>query len=239
MRVTIAAVLFLLPCSAFAQSWPSDAVRHAAVRRNPCAPIASALQFDPYKPSHTAIIRNYGATLLAQAPLSDLLALDPYVPSQAALLRQLGGAIPLWGFPMYPAYPAYPVYQAYPPPAPYPPARHGAPCGEPARAQAPMLTTVNELLQVLEQRRDTTATTTKPSSTAAPGRSRGISILHAGRVWISAGHAVRFSEAEFVDIAESTAAPVFRRRGGDDSLIYVPTTPGMVAPFRAAKQADK
>lgn len=51
---------------------------------------------DPYKPSDAALLRTYGATLVAQTPLLELRKLDPYVPSQVALLRQLGGAMPLW-----------------------------------------------------------------------------------------------------------------------------------------------
>lgn len=51
---------------------------------------------DPYKPSDAALLRNYGAALVAQTPLLELRQLDPYKPSHAALLRQLGGAIPLW-----------------------------------------------------------------------------------------------------------------------------------------------
>jgi hypothetical protein len=84
MRLTILAALLVFPASLSAQ--PS-----------PCAVSPSGvLQFDPYKPSDIAIVRNYGATMLAQLPLESLLKLDPYVPTQAALLRQLGGAIPVW-----------------------------------------------------------------------------------------------------------------------------------------------
>ena len=227
MRVTIAAVLLLLPCSSFAH--PVDAPADALAQGQPCVTVASSvMQFDPYKPSHLAIMRNYGGTLLAQAPLGELLKLDPYVPSQAALLRQVGGAIPLW---------AFPAYSPYLVPAPYPVVQHDTPC-EPMREEppAPTLTTVNELLAVLEQRRvSATATTGQASSAQTPARSSGITIVHAGRTWTSAGHAVPFSEAEFIGVGERTGSPVFRRRGGDATVIYVPTVPGMVAPFRAVK----
>jgi hypothetical protein len=52
---------------------------------------------DPYNPRDALLLRQYGATLVAQTPLLELRKLDPYRPSHAALLRQIGGAIP-WGF---------------------------------------------------------------------------------------------------------------------------------------------
>jgi len=62
---------------------------------------------DPYKPSDAALLRNYGAALVAQTPLLQLSELDPYKPSHAELLRQVGGAMPLWShFAWYPNTPA-------------------------------------------------------------------------------------------------------------------------------------
>lgn len=62
---------------------------------------------DPYKPSDAALLRNYGAALVAQTPLLQLTELDPYKPSHADLLRQVGGAMPLWShFSWYPTAPA-------------------------------------------------------------------------------------------------------------------------------------
>jgi hypothetical protein len=66
-------------------------------------PVQHPYGLDPYKPSDAALLRNYGATLVAQTPLLELAKLDPYKPSDAALLRQIGGAIPLWGLVWYPA----------------------------------------------------------------------------------------------------------------------------------------
>jgi hypothetical protein len=39
-----------------------------------------------------------------------------------------------------------------------------------------------------------------------------------------------------VRVGESAASAVFRVRGAKDETIFVPTTPGMVAPFRAASK---
>ena len=61
------------------------------------APTTHPYGFDPYKPSDAALLRDFGATLVAHTPLQELRRLDPYKPSEAALLRQLGGAFPLWG----------------------------------------------------------------------------------------------------------------------------------------------
>jgi hypothetical protein len=212
MRTTIIAVLLLFPCYAFAQA-------------SPCVPLtASVLPFDPYNPSHQAIVRNYGATLLAHAPLSALLALDAYSPSEAAFLRQLGGAIPLWPYPVYPSWPGYPVSLPHRPAPPMPPC-------EPAReAGEPVMTTLDEVLTALEPRRSAAGGT---ATNATPPRNSGVSIQHAGRVWVSAGPAVLYTEAEFARVGDNAGRPIFRRIGGDDNIIYVPTTMGMVAPFRA------
>ena len=64
---------------------------------------------DPYNPSDAALLRNYGATLVAQTPLLELRKLDPYNPHHAALLRQLGGAMPLWGM-WYPPFLSAPTF---------------------------------------------------------------------------------------------------------------------------------
>ena len=63
---------------------------------------------DPYKPSDAALLRNYGATLVAQTPLLELRKLDPYIPSQAALMRQLGGAMAPWVGWYWPFFPPAP-----------------------------------------------------------------------------------------------------------------------------------
>ncbi len=219
MRTAIIAVFLLFPSCLFAQT-------------SPCAPVTSSvLAYDPYKPSHAAIVRNYGAALLAQAPLSTLLALDPYVPSEAALLRQLGGAIPLWAYPAYPA--------LYPASLFVPHARQSAPC-EPVRdtgEDAAAITTFNELLAALEERRVSAAATT---GSASPGRNSGVSIQHAGRIWVSAGPAVPFSKADFVRAdGDGANSVVYRRASGRDPAIYVPTTAGMVAPFRPVAESNR
>jgi hypothetical protein len=72
------------------------------------------------------------------------------------------------------------------------------------------------------------------TSSLAVERTTGASIEYQGRRWISAGRAVAFDDAGFVRIGESGGSAVFRTRGAKDELIFVPTTPGMVAPFRAA-----
>lgn len=212
MRTTIIAVLLLFPSYAFAQT--------------PCAPLTgSRLPYDPYRPSHQAIVRNYGATMLAHAPLSTLLAFDTYSPSEAALLRQLGGAIPLWPYPGYPSWPGYsvalPPYRIAPPTSPCEPAREAA---------EPVITAFDKVLNEIERQRSLAGGTI---TRATPPRNSGVSIQHAGRVWVSAGPAVLYSEAEFLRVGENADRPVFRRISGDDNTIYVPTTMGMVAPFRA------
>ena len=85
-----------------------DAVAHRAgfrsdalVRTGAGADHTSVRIRNPYKPSDAALLRDFGATLVAHTPLQELRRLDPYKPSEAALLRQLGGAFPLWGLEWY------------------------------------------------------------------------------------------------------------------------------------------
>ncbi|HUE88263.1 MAG TPA: hypothetical protein VMO26_19480 [Vicinamibacterales bacterium] len=207
MRLTFILALLFFPASLAAQ--PS-----------PCTESSrTLLPFDPYKPSDLAIVRNYGGAVLAQAPLESLLKLDPYVPTEAALLRQLGSAIPFW------AYADYPFYRPAGRPAP-----HASPCEPVRETTAPVLTALNDVLAVLERQ---APAATGPTAATVAERNRGVSIQHDGRMWISAGPAVRFSATAFVRIGERAGSPIFRRVGGEDTVIYIPTTAGMVAPFRA------
>jgi hypothetical protein len=205
----------------------------AAYAQVPCSPVATG--FDPYNPSDLAVIRQYGATALAQAPLSALLQLDPYVPIQGELQRQLGSAIPLpfWGYPWYPHS------------APVPDCR---PTVEQTQALQPSprpITTFADVMGALARERGTTgavaaraatpSTSRSTASTRKPERNTGVSLQFAGRTWISDGAAVPVVEGEFVQIGESAGFPVFRRRNTKDNVIYVPTTEGLVAPFRMGR----
>ena len=204
----------------------------ASAQAGPCAP--RPYGFDPYKPSDLAILRQFGGSVLANAPLSSLLQLDPYVPSEAQLLRQYGGALPLWPFAWYPAYfpAAYPVDCSR--------VRLAAP--QEAVSTTPPITTFAELLTQLERAPESQAAAPpsggRPVSAAAVSveRTMGASIEYGGRRWVSAGRAVAFDDARFERVGESGASAVFRARGAKDQIIFVPTTPGMVAPFRAASK---
>ena len=222
---TFGVFLFGLPVLAFAQA-------------DPCAP--HRFTFDPYKPSDLAIVRQYGGSVLAHAPLTALLQLDPYVPTEAKLLREYGGGLPVWPYLWYPAYPqlAYPPRPAYPPDCG--PVREST--AAPTTSTDPPITTVAELLTALDQARASSGTASpsggRPASAPAVSVDlrTGVSIDYAGRTWVSAGRAVAFDEARFVRVGESAGSPVFRQRGAKDEIIYVPTTPGVVAPFRATSK---
>jgi hypothetical protein len=217
---TLIAFLFAVPALASAQT-------------GPCAP--RPLAFDPYKPSDLAILRQFGGSVLAHAPLSSLLQLDPYVPSEALLLRQYGGALPLWPFVWYP-----PSFQyGYPPGC----SRARDVAELPAAAAAnPPITTFADLLTELERARASQVAATpsggRPAAATAVSteRTMGASIEYDGRRWVSAGRAVAFDDTRFVRVGDAGASAVFRSRGAKDEIIFVPTTPGMVAPFRAASQ---
>jgi hypothetical protein len=199
---------------------------------SPCAPPSGTpLGFDPYNPSDLAIVRSYGGAVMSQVPLATLLQLDPYVPTEAALLRQVGGGLPFW---------AYSGYGWYPPVVPSPPCKP-APTSSSTQPVSPVAaappTTVRELLAKVERRTSATVAavpTSRPrAASARPGR--GIIVHHDGREWVSAGPAVNFSETAFVRIGEQAGSPIFRESRGDRALIFIPTAPGMVAPFRASR----
>jgi hypothetical protein len=208
--------VFGLPALAFAQQ--------------PCAPQAFA--FDPYKPSHLAALRQFGGSVLAHAPLTSLLQLDPYVPTHAQLLREYGGALPIWPFAWNPAY----VQAAYH--SDCSPVRESVPAATITPGEPP-ITTFAEVLTALEQAHGASrsASPSPGRSISVPGvsadRKAGVWIQYAGRTWISAGRAVAFDDSEFVRVGENNGFPVFTRRGATDEIIYVPTTAGVVAPFRA------
>lgn len=198
----------------------------AEAQVNPC--LGHTLGFDPYKPSDAAVIRQYGGAVMSQVPLTTLLRLDPYVPSQAELLRQVGNGIPAWmPYWWYPAAPASP--------APAGAAPDCAPAPQPESAAAAPLTSFAEMIALVERHRDTTAAvarpTTAPRRTSAE-RNRGLTIHFAGRSWTSAGAAVPFRESDFTRAGDSNGFPVYRLSGDKQNVIYVPMTPGMVAPFR-------
>jgi hypothetical protein len=186
--------------------------------------------FDPYKPSDLALLRSYGATLVAQTPLSELRKLDPYTPSHTALLRQLGSAMPLWGVSGYPWYLPVPLQTSLTPfPAsavePMPAARLTALLDELIRARAAAAATAP------------VAAALPPGPTAmatvmAPDSNDGVWIPYAGQRWISAGPAVPFDDSAFVRVGQYAGFPVFRRTGTNEEVIYVPVRDDLVAPYR-------
>lgn len=223
MRFTtpaLALLFWMVPASAFAQSLP-------------CAP--SSQGFDPYKPSDLAIVRQYGGTAVSQAPVSALLRLDPYVPMQAELLRQLGNGLPWWPLAGYYGHPLPPLT---------PDCRAVAELAQvPGDAPRP-LTQFSEMLAALEREGGTpsalAASRGSAGQTSVPfertrARNLGVSIQYAGRTWISDGPAISVGTSEFVRVGESAGFPVYRRAGAKDDVIYVPSTKGLVAPFRVAR----
>jgi len=155
--------------------------------------------------------------MLAHVPLDTLLKLDSYVPTEGALLRQLGGAIPVWAYPLF---------------AWHPPAVHSSPC-EPVRDTPPaVLTAFSDVVAELAPRASTAAGKTSATSSE---RNRGISIDYDGRVWISAGPAVAFSEVDFVRVGDRAGTPIYQKVGAKDGVIYLPTRAGVVAPFKAER----
>jgi hypothetical protein len=161
--------------------------------------------------------------VLAQAPLTTLLHLDPYVPSQGELLR-LGRGIPLW-----------PVYQWQPcAPLAGPLLSERAIEAEPIEEASTPLLSFADVVSILERERRTSTGAVAPAVQPTGGdRMSGVWIEYGGRTWVSAGRAVPFRESDFVRVGESATVSIYRRAGSKDDVIFVPSTPRMVAPFRA------
>jgi hypothetical protein len=164
---------------------------------------------DPYKPSDAWWLRNYGAVLVSQTPLLDLTKLDPYKPSDAALIRQLGGALPVWfgAMPLAPDRASGSATNLF---VVQPSARSEASGSSAAQGQTPQ---------------------TPMRSAIPPTGNDGVSIRFNGATWVAAGRAVALQSADFERAGEYANAPIYRLRA-NDSVIYVPTRDGMIAPFR-------
>jgi hypothetical protein len=179
--------------------------------------------FDPYKPSDATLLRDYGATLVAHTPLQELRRLDPYKPSDAALLRELGGAFPLWGLEWYWG----------PVPAPL------TPFAEPERrirrapvASPPMQTPAGTAPESAGREAVTSAQPSTMASLRPPENNDGVWIAYAEKRWILDGRPVAYESSAFQRVGEYGRFPVFRRRGVDEDVIYVPTRQGEVVPYR-------
>lgn len=178
---------------------------------------------DPYKPSDAAVLRNYGPVLVAETPLLELGGLDPYNPTEAALLRQIGNGVPQCcilvggtpGFgPLTAQVPAVhsqaaPQVVVLMPPAAAVASGSPSPAASPAAAAGPVTTAIR------------------------PEFNDGVTIRYGGRVYVSAGRAIRLQGSELEQVGESAGAPVYQRSGtSDTTFVYVRAREGMVAPYR-------
>ena len=76
-----------------------------------------------------------------------------------------------------------------------------------------------------------------PSPTAvatvlAPENNDGVWIRFRGGKWVSDGAAVRFAADGFTQVGVHGTFPVFARKDVRDQVIYLPTSTGLVAPYR-------
>jgi hypothetical protein len=65
-----------------------------------------------------------------------------------------------------------------------------------------------------------------------PENNDGVWVEFGGEKWLSAGMAVPFSSSEFIAVGEHAGFPVYARRGLKEERIYLPTRPGVIAPYR-------
>ncbi len=198
------------------------------------AQTAQPYGLNPYAPSDATWLRNYGAALVAQTPMLELAKLDPYKPSDAALLRQFGGAIPVccldwfWRGPGFgPLVPAFPDGLTSASAAELLTARNAnlafvaiPPTAVAAASVAPTVTTAAQ------------PTPTSVATLFPPQSNDGVSIRFDNRTWTSAGRAVPLLASAFGQVGQYAGAPVYKRTGANDDLIYVPTRDNLIAPFR-------
>ena len=167
----------------------------------------------------------FATTASAQVPCAPQpLSYDPYKPSDAALLRQLGGGIPVWSLLWYP-----------PVPASLTPFQTSG-----VLSPQPVTGTVLLVGQLSSDAAEATAGPAAvgpppPSSIATlrrPESNDGAWINYGDQKWISAGPAVLFEASEFTRVGQYGDFPVFKRPRASEQVIYVPTSEGLVAPYR-------
>lgn len=73
---------------------------------------------------------------------------------------------------------------------------------------------------------------TEIATAIRPHGNDGIWIEYQGRKWISAGGAAPFQPREFERVGSYAGFPVYVKHGADRNTIYVPSRPGLVAPYR-------
>jgi hypothetical protein len=177
---------------------------------------------DPYKPSDAALLRDAGATLVAQTPLQELRRLDPYKPSEAALLRELGGAFPLWGLEWYWG----------PPPAPLSPFSQRQPrMRHPDTSWRGTFTAADNAPVSASQE----TTSVRPSTMAtlrSPESNDGVWIEYGDRRWILDGRPVPYDSSAFQAVGHYGTFQVFKRSGVVEDVIYVPARQGELAAYR-------
>ena len=65
-----------------------------------------------------------------------------------------------------------------------------------------------------------------------PSSNDGVWVDFGGEKWVSAGPAIPFAASAFVQVGEHAGFAVFARRELQEEMIYLPTRPGIVAPYR-------
>lgn len=65
-----------------------------------------------------------------------------------------------------------------------------------------------------------------------PESNDGVWIMFGGEKWVSAGMAIPLVGADLVRVGEYAGFPVFARRDFSQEVIYLPSTEGLIAPYR-------
>ena len=65
-----------------------------------------------------------------------------------------------------------------------------------------------------------------------PANNDGVWIEFGGEKWVSAGTAIPLVDGDFVHVGEYAGFPVFARRELTQEVIYLPSLPGLIAPYR-------
>jgi hypothetical protein len=96
-------------------------------------------------------------------------------------------------------------------------------------------TTGRSVPEVTIQRIEDTAARRGSARVLQP-KGDGIFVTYRGQKWISAGPAVPLRESEFVRSGDYAGFPVYTAAAGRDDVIYLPSTPSQVAPYRLKRE---
>jgi hypothetical protein len=257
----IALLLAASGAAAQVQSRPTDPPRATAADQ-PWYVSRDAIAFagDLYFPAGAAVFFNRDSMVptgsIAGVPVYSDTTIEPYsivyVPIGRGLLqpyeRRRGGSLagttgsrtPSFPVQLVPSGPATLAAAAMPPtfagvfPAYCEPsgARRMRPASRHAGTRPRLRAGVNESTPVAAGAIAPDTEATAVATLRAPQGNDGIWLQFAGERWIHSGAAVPYTRDAFLQVGDYAGFPVFARAGLQEDVIYLPSRPGLVVPYR-------